>query len=49
MNQIRSEIEKRLQEKEDEFENIRRNHQQSMENLQVIFYNLLIIKFYKNR
>lgn len=34
MNQIRSEIEKRLQEKEEEFENTRKNHQRAMETMQ---------------
>ena len=32
--QIRSEIEKRIAEKEEEFENVRRNHQHAMESLQ---------------
>lgn len=34
MNQIRSEIEKRLQEKEEEFENTRKNHQRAMDSMQ---------------
>ena len=33
MNQIRSEIEKRLQEKEEEFENTRKNHQRAMDSM----------------
>lgn len=33
--QLRQEIEKRLAEKEEEFENTRRNHQRALESLQV--------------
>lgn len=34
-SQIRQEIEKRLAEKEEDFENTRRNHQRALESLQV--------------
>ncbi|KAI6239365.1 CRE-MYO-2 protein [Aphelenchoides fujianensis] len=34
MNQIRAEIEKRLQEKEEEFENVRKNHARAMDSMQ---------------
>lgn len=34
VSQIRSEIEKRIQEKEEEFENTRKNHQRAMESMQ---------------
>lgn len=34
ISQIRSEIEKRLQEKEEEFENTRKNHQRALESMQ---------------
>lgn len=40
-SQIRQEIEKRLAEKEEDFENTRRNHQRALESLQVEFeFNL---------
>ena len=35
VSQIRSEIEKRIQEKEEEFENTRKNHQRALESMQV--------------
>lgn len=35
VSQIRSEIEKRIQEKEEEFENTRKNHQRAMDSMQV--------------
>jgi hypothetical protein len=35
ISQIRSEIEKRLAEKEEEFENTRKNHQRALESMQV--------------
>lgn len=41
--QLRQEIEKRLAEKEEDFENTRRNHQRALESLQVIDYYLLVI------
>lgn len=34
VSQIRSEIEKRIQEKEEDFENTRRNHQRALESMQ---------------
>ena len=34
VSQIRSEIEKRIQEKEEEFENTRKNHQRALESMQ---------------
>lgn len=34
VSQIRSEIEKRIHEKEDDFENTRRNHQRALESMQ---------------
>ena len=35
VSQIRSEIEKRLQEKEEDFENTRKNHQRAIDSMQV--------------
>lgn len=35
ISQIRSEIEKRINEKEEEFENTRKNHQRALESMQV--------------
>lgn len=37
ISQIRSEIEKRVTEKEEEFENTRKNHQRALESMQVSF------------
>ncbi len=34
ISQIRSEIEKRIQEKEEEFENTRKNHQRAIDSMQ---------------
>uniref|UniRef100_A0A915A495 Myosin tail domain-containing protein n=1 Tax=Parascaris univalens TaxID=6257 RepID=A0A915A495_PARUN len=39
INQIRTAIEKRLEEKEEEFENIRKNHQHSLDLIQVALEN----------
>ena len=38
VSQIRSEIEKRIQEKEEEFENTRKNHQRALESMQVKYW-----------
>jgi myosin heavy chain 6/7 len=35
LSQVRSEIEKRIHEKEEEFENTRKNHQRALESMQV--------------
>lgn len=48
VNQIRTAIEKRLEEKEEEFENIRKNHQHSLDSIQVIHspsFSFLTIHF----
>ena len=44
VSQIRSEIEKRIQEKEEEFENTRKNHQRALESMQVKYW----LSFWEN-
>lgn len=39
MSQVRAEIEKRIQEKEEEFENTRKNHQRALESMQATLEN----------
>lgn len=46
VSQIRSEIEKRVQEKEEEFENTRKNHQRAMESVQVFDYIINVVVFF---
>lgn len=43
ISQIRSEIEKRISEKEEEFENTRKNHQRTLESMQVGFLYKIFI------
>ena len=38
VQQVRSDIEKRIQEKEEEFENTRKNHQRALESMQVKYW-----------